>query len=95
MLKIVLTDTAKFTLQAIFDTIEYKFNPTIADAFLHKVEKILTLVAATPEMFKSSPLSKNVRIGFISKQTSFFYQINNNTIVILYFWDNRQEPLLY
>lgn len=93
MLQIVLTDNAKFTLQTIFDTIENRFSAQRADYFLEKVERTLLQVSENPEIFKATPLSKSVRIGIISKQTSFFYQINEHSLVVLYFWDNRQNPL--
>ena len=95
MLQIVLTDNAKITLQTIFDFIEDKFGAKKADNFLFKVEKILILVAKNPEIYKASPLSKNVRVGYISKQTSFYYQINDTNLVVLYFWDNRQDTLFF
>ena len=95
MLQIVLTDNAKITLHAIFDFIENKFSAKTADEFLFKVEKVLILVAKNPEIYKASPLSKNVRVGYISKQTSFYYQINNHDLVVLYFWDNRQDPISF
>lgn len=94
-MRIVLTDNAKFTLQTIFDSIESGFSPKSADMFLLEVEKTLLQVSKNPEIFKATPLSKNVRIVKISKQTSFYYQINNNTVVVLYFWDNRQDPISF
>ncbi len=93
MLHIVLTDNAKLTLQHLFDRVEYRFGATIADEFLEKVEKVLRQVAQNPEMFKTVPFLKNVRIAFVSKKTAFYYQINKQDLILLYFWDNRQEPL--
>lgn len=93
MLHIVVTDNAKFTLQTIFDTIENRFSAKRADDFLAKVEKTLLQISKNPAIFKATPLSKNVRIGRIGKHTSFCYQINENSLVVLYFWDNRQDPL--
>lgn len=95
MLEIVLTDNARFTLRHIFDTIELKFGEKAADDFLFEVEKTLNLVSKNPEIFKASSASKQIRIGFISKQTSFYYEVNNQNLVVSYFWDNRQEPLLF
>ncbi len=94
MLQIVVTDNANITLQTIFDFIEYQFGVAVADDFLEKVEHTLHLTANNPEIFKASPLSKNVRMGFITKQTSFFYQVTDTTLVVLHFWDNRQEPFI-
>lgn len=93
MLEIVLTDNAKFILQHIFDSIELKFGAKAADDFLFEVEKTLNLVSKNPELFKASSISNKVRIGYISKQTSFYYEVNNQNLVVSYFWDNRQEPL--
>lgn len=93
MLEIVLTDNAKFILQHIFDTIELKFGAKAADDFLFEVEKTLNLVSKNPELFRASSISKKIRIGYISKQTSFYYEVNTQNLVVSYFWDNRQQPL--
>lgn len=34
-----------------------------------------------------------MRKGWISKQGCFIYEIKNESIYILFFWDNRQEPI--
>lgn len=91
-MEVVLSENAKFTLQTIFDLIEEKWSEKVADEFLDKVEKVLLLVSKSPEMFKYSVVL-NARKGVISKQTSFTYEINKTSITILYFWDNRQEPI--
>lgn len=46
-------------------------------------------------MFKESSFEVNVRIGLITKQTSIFYRVNNNSIHILFFWNNLQEPIVF
>jgi cytochrome c oxidase subunit IV len=60
---------------------------------LAKVYKTLFLASEIPYMFKAFTLSDNIRVGLISKQTSFFYRVQENEIIILLFWDNRQEPM--
>jgi hypothetical protein len=44
-------------------------------------------------MFKSSS-KKNIRAGIIIPQINLFYRISENdkTIILLSFWDNRQDP---
>ena len=34
-----------------------------------------------------------VRKAIITKQTSVLYKVNKTHIEILFFWDNRQEPV--
>lgn len=45
-------------------------------------------------MFKSTELNINVRVATLNKQCSLFYKVTETTIVLLFFWDNRQEPIL-
>lgn len=52
------------------------------------------MIAQFPFMFKSTSINDDVRIGFISKQTSLFYKVTDTSIQLLFFWDNRQEPIL-
>lgn len=35
----------------------------------------------------------NVRFGLITSQVSIVYKIHPNHIYLLYFWDNRQQPI--
>lgn len=91
-LNIIFTDDAIDILLSITEFIENKWTRKEADKFLDKVHKTLDLTSKNPYMFKSSDFKKNIRIGYISKQTSFFYKVQENEIIILFFWDNRQEP---
>lgn len=89
-LKITFTDDATDILLSIVAFIENKWSKKEGEKFLTKVHKTLDLVAEHPYMFKASPIKENIRIGSISKHTSFFYKIEENAIIILFFWDNRQ-----
>ncbi|MES2112954.1 MAG: hypothetical protein V4577_29665 [Bacteroidota bacterium] len=51
-------------------------------------------MSTQPYMFKASSIDEHVRIAFITKQTSQFYMITDESIHLLFFWDNRQEPIL-
>ena len=90
---IFYTPEAKETLRAVYWFIEGKFGKRSADKFVLKAEKTIALIAVHPLMFKASPLGENVRVGFISKQTSLFYLVTDTSIDLLFFWDNRQEPM--
>jgi len=91
-LKIVFSDDATETLLLITGHIRNNWGSRQADKFLEKVHKTLDLTAKNPYMFKASTIEENVRKGLISKQTSFFYEIHESEIFILFFLDNRQEP---
>jgi plasmid stabilization system protein ParE len=91
--RIVFSDDAIEILLSITNYIENNWGTKQADKFLDKVYKTLFLASGNPYMFKAFRLSDNIRVGLISKQTSFFYRVQENEIIILLFWDNRQEPL--
>jgi plasmid stabilization system protein ParE len=92
-LEVVFSDVAIDMLISIGEFIENKWSPTQTNKFLEKVHKTIDLASKHPYMFKASSFKDNIRIGLVSKQTSFFYEIKENEIVILFFWDNRQDPM--
>jgi plasmid stabilization system protein ParE len=75
ILDIIFTDDAIDILLSITDFIENKWTEKEADKFLEKVHKTLDLTSKNPYMFKASDFKDDIRIGYISKQTSFFYKI--------------------
>jgi plasmid stabilization system protein ParE len=93
-LQIVYTPDSLETLVSIYNFISEKFGAKSADTFVLKAEKTISLIAQFPLMFKSTSIDNDVRIGFISKQTSLFYKVTDTSIQLLFFWDNRQEPIL-
>lgn len=91
-LDIFYTPRAQETLILVFQFINHNFGKTSADKFILKADKCIDLISANPLMFKSSKIDESIRVGLITKQCSLFYQVTENSINLLYFWDNRQEP---
>lgn len=92
-LNIVYIPEAEETLTSVYDFIKNRFGTRSAETLLNKAEKIIRLISEHPEMYKAVPFDNSVRKGLITKQTSVFYRINNETIELLFFWDNRQDEL--
>ena len=90
-LKIYYTPRARETLNSVYQFILQRFGSKSADKFLLKAEKTIALLPKQPFMFKASTIDESVRVGFITKQCSLFYQVTENSIHLLFFWDNRQE----
>jgi len=93
-LQIFYTPRSKETLGSVYNFIQNKFGINSANKFISKAEKIIGLIAENPLMYKATTIDETVRVAFISKQTSLFYRVKDATIDLLFFWDNRQEPLL-
>lgn len=88
------TPYAKETLSITYHFINNKFGLKAADSFLAKADQIISIIASNPFIYKASTFNEKVRIAFITKQCSLFYQVTETQINLLFFWDNRQEPIL-
>ncbi len=87
------TPYAKETLSTTYSFIKNNFGLKAADSFLAKADKIISIITNNPFIYKASTFNEKVRIAFITKQCSLFYQVTENQINLLFFWDNRQEPI--
>lgn len=78
-------------LTALF--IENKWSRNHADKFLEKAFKTFENLTQQPYIFKASSFEKEIRIGIINKNCSFYYKIQRSKILVLFLWDNRQNPI--
>jgi len=90
-LAVFWADDATDAFDGIVLFIESNWGTKAAETFVRHTQKVLTLIADQPYMYKAS-INNNVRQAVISKQTSMFYEVHHDFITVLYFWDNRQEP---
>ncbi|AOM77171.1 type II toxin-antitoxin system RelE/ParE family toxin [Pedobacter steynii] len=92
-LSIFYTPTAKETLTAVYSFIEGKFGRHSADKFLLKAERTIAVVGKQPFLFRASAIDTQIRIALVTKQCSLFYLVRDSSVHLLFFWDNRQEPI--
>lgn len=92
-LPIFWSDEAKETFDAIFWFVFNQFGEQSAKKFLKQTNKTISIIKFQPEIFESIS-SNRFRKGRITRDTSLFYEIQENKIHLLFFWDNRQEPLI-
>jgi plasmid stabilization system protein ParE len=92
--EVVFTPEARETLQFIVSFIESKWGKKSAGKFKDTAIKVVKTISTQPYMFKASVIDTNVRQGIITKQTSVLYEVYENHVLILYFWDNRQDPII-
>jgi len=92
-LAVAWTDEAQETFELTIKQIEDKWGARSAEKFVRSANKTINIIATQPYLFKAS-YTQNIRQAFITEQTSMFYEVHTAHIAILYFWDNRQEPIL-
>ena len=88
---IVWTEKAEESFDKIIEYLSLKWSKQSAAKFVQKTFKLLTLIENNPLSFQKSE-KENIRQVLITKQTYLFYEILNNNIHLLIFWDNRQNP---
>ncbi|MBC8053117.1 MAG: type II toxin-antitoxin system RelE/ParE family toxin [Sphingobacteriaceae bacterium] len=93
-LPVVFSPSARKSFLSIIKNIQEKWGKKSSEKFKSLAVKTLKNLSLQPNMFKASSLAHNIRRGIISKQTSFYYQIYPDKIEILFFVDNRHEPLI-
>ena len=92
-LAVAWTDEAKETFEHIVSQIEAKWGSRSTEKFVKEAHKTINTLTTQPYIFKASP-AENIRQAIITRQTSMFYEVHASHLTILFFWDNRQAPIL-
>jgi plasmid stabilization system protein ParE len=77
------------------DILTYLFNEwgeKVTIAFVRKVYDFLEILSEFPEIGSIEHKEKNIRGFAVIKHVHIFYKIQGNQIIILLFFDNRQNP---
>ena len=94
MIRSVLwTPKAEETFDLVINIIQNSWGDIAAGKFIKITYNKINLIKHQPYLYKAS-ISKNIRQVIVTKQTSMFYEVTGDYIVILFFMDNRQEPLI-
>jgi plasmid stabilization system protein ParE len=92
-LKVRWTPEAEDNFESIINYLEKEWSEKEIQKFAQKTQKIIQQIAKNPKMYKAAG-KEEIRRAVITKQTSLFYQIDeeSNLIALLSFWDNRKNP---
>lgn len=71
--------------------LEREYGLESALRFMDKTDAALDQISSFPESGVPT-LKETIRKKVINKQISVLYQIDEETIELLHFWDNRQNP---
>lgn len=91
-MKIFLTKRAQRNYYKIKEFISDKWSENVANAFQQKTIHFLDLLENFPEMGTIENEAKQIRGFQMTKQTKVFYRIKGQKIIILTFFDVRQDP---
>lgn len=91
-LEVRWTEEAEYTFDHIVTIIQNGWGDQSAVKFRDKTKKTLAVISTQPLSFPESGIHL-VRKAVITRQTSVFYEVLSDRVMLLYFWDNRQNPL--
>lgn len=92
--ELCFTEVASEMLLTTSLFIENNWSRNQADKFIEKAYKTFEILIEQPFIFRASSFDENIRIGIINRNCSFYYQVQESKILILFLWDNRQEPIV-
>src|ERR1700761_244907 len=83
------------TYDAITYQVENRWGSKILNDFENRVIEVLTTIQISPFIYQAVDRDENIRKCVIHHNCSVFYQIKEAEIEILFFWDNRQDPIFF
>jgi plasmid stabilization system protein ParE len=94
-LKIFWSKKAIIRFDKILAYLENEFGEIATSVFVIKVYDMLSFISLFPEIGSMENAKFNIRGLVITKQITLFYQIREKQIILLNFYDNRQNPKVY
>ena len=90
--EVVYTETYKITLTAIVENVEKAYGTRSVEKLLDRIDRIVEKIIVNPYLYQAIPIDTPFRRAVISRQSSLVYEITDTKIILLYIFDNRQEP---
>ena len=90
--KIFWTDHALSELKNTIEYLEDNWTEKELKNFFRELDHIIELISRNPKLFPESISKKDIRKAVVTRFNSLYYRVNNNSIEILSFFSNRQDP---
>jgi plasmid stabilization system protein ParE len=90
-LKIVWSKRASSKFDQIIAHLVDEWGEKSTKQFIGKVFDFLEILSEFPEIGSVENKGKNIRGFTVVKQVNIFYRVKKDTIILILFFDNRQE----
>ncbi|MBN2611684.1 MAG: type II toxin-antitoxin system RelE/ParE family toxin [Bacteroidales bacterium] len=91
-LEIFWSKRADSKFDRILDYLNSEWGERVTIAFVKKVYDFLDILVEFPEIGTLENTERNIRGFVIVKQITVFYKVTGDNIILLNFFDNRQNP---
>jgi plasmid stabilization system protein ParE len=89
--KVLWTVEANENLSNVIKYLEEHWTEKEIKNFLRKLNKHISLIQTQPDSFPKA-INYNVRRSVVTRQTTLYYSISQDTLIIVSIFDNRQNP---
>ena len=89
--EIIWTKRADRKFLGILEYLKTEWSLAVAEAFLQRTYEFLDVLAKFPELGTLQYPAKNIRGFVLTKHITVFYKIEGQKILLLTFFDNRQN----
>jgi plasmid stabilization system protein ParE len=93
MFEIVFSKKANETFDLIQLQLLERWGVTTVIKFEQRTISVLAAITQSPFIYQAIEIDPEVRKAVIHGNCSLFYRVSGQKIVILFFWDNRQDPI--
>lgn len=90
--KIDWSDEASANLDSIVEYLQNSWTDREISRFVKKLDKRIDLLSKNPHAYPVVDRRINIRRSVLSKQTTIYYEVKTDAVVILSLFDNRKDP---
>lgn len=87
------TPEAEDTFDAVVSQLEQRWGKRFVLKFENKLSKTFKTIERTPDIYPVINKDTGLRRCVIHENCSILFKIYDHDVLIICFWDNRQEPL--
>lgn len=91
--EIRFTPEAEETFDSLMSQLQQRWGDSYVTKFEAKVFKALKTITVAPYLYPVAEETTGIRKCILHKNCSMLYRVNNFDIVVVCFWDNRQNPV--
>ncbi len=89
--KIVWSDHAIFTFNKVIEFLEKEWTLKEIQHFILETERVIEFISEHPYIFRNTKYF-NIREVLVTPHNLLVYKIDSEQIILITFWDTRQNP---
>jgi hypothetical protein len=93
-LKIIATPWAEETYTLLTAQLRQRWGDEFVNKFEAKIEKRIGAIMTSPHIYPVAEENMGLRKCVLHKNCSMLYKVDDEVILIVCFWDNRQDPII-